>query len=85
MYNLHYLFRCLLETYYFVKYFCNFCFLATKITYFLASTYYAIIFQTFLSIQDPLLEFAQLCGAENEILCLRYHPYQDQVTFSFKS
>ena len=47
MYNLHYLFRCLHETYYFVKYFCNFCFLATKITYFLVSTYHAIIFQTF--------------------------------------
>ena len=25
-------------------------------------------------IQDPLLEFSQLCGPENDILCLRYHP-----------
>merc|ERR1719312_1226940 len=30
-------------------------------------------------IQDPLVEFSQLCGAENDILCLRYHPMQDIV------
>ena len=30
-------------------------------------------------IQDPLVEFSQLCGAENDILCLRYHPLQDIV------
>ena len=30
-------------------------------------------------IQDPLLEFSQLCGPENDILCLRYHPMQDLV------
>ncbi|XP_043230112.1 transcription elongation factor SPT6-like isoform X3 [Amphibalanus amphitrite] len=29
--------------------------------------------------QDPLLEFAQLCNAEEEILCLRYHPLQEQL------
>ena len=27
--------------------------------------------------QDPLIEFSQLTGPENEILCLRYHPMQD--------
>ena len=30
-------------------------------------------------IQDPLVEFSQLCGPENDILCLRYHPMQDLV------
>ena len=28
-------------------------------------------------VQDPLVEFAQLCGPDKEILCLRYHPLQD--------
>merc|ERR1719312_1285209 len=28
-------------------------------------------------IQDPLVEFSQLCGPENDILCLRYHPMQE--------
>ena len=84
MYNLHYLFRCELETYYFVKYFCNFFFLQQRLPIFLCQPI-TQLYLNFFSIQDPLLEFAQLCGAENEILCLRYHPYQDQVTFSFKS
>lgn len=30
-------------------------------------------------IQDPLVEFSQLCTPEEEILCLRYHPLQDQL------
>ncbi|XP_051159276.1 transcription elongation factor SPT6-like isoform X2 [Leptopilina boulardi] len=28
--------------------------------------------------QDPLLEFSQLCTSDNEILCLKYHQLQDQ-------
>uniref|UniRef100_A0A1B0BJV8 Transcription elongation factor SPT6 n=1 Tax=Glossina palpalis gambiensis TaxID=67801 RepID=A0A1B0BJV8_9MUSC len=31
-------------------------------------------------IQDPLVEFSQLCGADEEVLCLRYHPLQDQIS-----
>ncbi|XP_023303515.2 transcription elongation factor SPT6 [Lucilia cuprina] len=31
-------------------------------------------------IQDPLLEYSQLCGADEEILCLRYHSLQDQLS-----
>jgi len=27
-------------------------------------------------LQDPLLEFAQLCNADDDILCLHYHPLQ---------
>ncbi|XP_065088333.1 transcription elongation factor SPT6 isoform X1 [Ochlerotatus camptorhynchus] len=30
-------------------------------------------------IQDPLVEFSQLCNADEEILCLRYHMLQDQL------
>ena len=30
--------------------------------------------------QDPLIEFAQLTGAEKEIICLRYHPLQDSLS-----
>ncbi|XP_055642141.1 transcription elongation factor SPT6 isoform X2 [Toxorhynchites rutilus septentrionalis] len=30
--------------------------------------------------QDPLIEFSQLCTADEEILCLRYHNLQDQLT-----
>ncbi|XP_071876068.1 transcription elongation factor SPT6 isoform X1 [Bombus fervidus] len=30
-------------------------------------------------IQDPLLEFSQLCTIDEEILCLKYHPLQDQL------
>ncbi|KAH9493338.1 Transcription elongation factor SPT6 [Dermatophagoides farinae] len=30
-------------------------------------------------LQDPLLEFAQLCSADEEILCLKLHPLQDSV------
>jgi len=30
--------------------------------------------------QDPLTEFAQLTGPDNEILCLRYHPMQDVLS-----
>lgn len=26
--------------------------------------------------QDPLVEFSQLCTTDDEILCLRYHQYQ---------
>ncbi|XP_063222520.1 transcription elongation factor SPT6 isoform X2 [Bacillus rossius redtenbacheri] len=29
--------------------------------------------------QDPLVEFSQLCSSDEEILCLRYHPLQDQL------
>ncbi|XP_046421769.1 transcription elongation factor SPT6 [Neodiprion fabricii] len=29
--------------------------------------------------QDPLVEFSQLCTADEEILCLKYHPLQDQL------
>lgn len=29
--------------------------------------------------QDPLVEFSQLCTPDEEILCLRYHPLQDHV------
>lgn len=31
-------------------------------------------------LQDPLVEYSQLCSADEEILCLRYHTLQDQVT-----
>lgn len=27
-------------------------------------------------LQDPLVEFAQLCNADEDILCLKYHPLQ---------
>jgi len=30
-------------------------------------------------LQDPLVEFSQLCNPENDILCVRYHPLQDMV------
>lgn len=30
-------------------------------------------------LQDPLIEFAQLCTPDDEILCLKYHPLQDRV------
>ncbi|XP_026762077.2 transcription elongation factor SPT6 [Galleria mellonella] len=30
-------------------------------------------------LQDPLMEISQLCGPDEEILCLRYHPLQDQI------
>ncbi len=30
--------------------------------------------------QDPLTEFSQLTGPDNEILCLRYHPMQDVLS-----
>ncbi|XP_030381643.1 transcription elongation factor SPT6 [Scaptodrosophila lebanonensis] len=29
--------------------------------------------------QDPLVEYSQLCDADDEILCLRYHPLQERV------
>lgn len=29
--------------------------------------------------QDPLVEYSQLCSADEEILCLRYHTLQDQI------
>ncbi|XP_072949426.1 transcription elongation factor SPT6 [Epargyreus clarus] len=29
--------------------------------------------------QDPLMEISQLCGPDEEILCFRYHPLQDQL------
>lgn len=31
-------------------------------------------------LQDPLMEFSQLCSADEEILCLKYHPLQGEVT-----
>ncbi|KAL7027357.1 hypothetical protein ACKWTF_005413 [Chironomus riparius] len=31
-------------------------------------------------IRDPLVEFSQLCSADEEILCLRYHTLQDQLS-----
>lgn len=31
-------------------------------------------------LQDPLVEYSQLCTADEEILCLRYHRMQDYVT-----
>lgn len=30
-------------------------------------------------IQDPLIEFSQLCTADEEILCIRYHSLQDHL------
>jgi transcription elongation factor SPT6 len=30
-------------------------------------------------LQDPLVEYSQLCTADEEILCLRYHTLQDQL------
>lgn len=30
-------------------------------------------------IQDPLVEYSQLCTADEEIMCLRYHTLQDQI------
>ncbi|XP_003707816.2 transcription elongation factor SPT6 isoform X2 [Megachile rotundata] len=30
-------------------------------------------------LQDPLLEFSQLCTIDEEIMCLKYHPLQDQL------
>ena len=29
--------------------------------------------------QDPLIEYSQLCNSDDEILCLKYHPLQEQV------
>ena len=31
-------------------------------------------------LQDPLVEYSQLCNADEEIQCLRYHPLQEQIT-----
>ncbi|KAL3856432.1 hypothetical protein ACJMK2_011193 [Sinanodonta woodiana] len=31
-------------------------------------------------IQDPLIEFAQLCNHDEDILCLKYHPLQDVIS-----
>lgn len=31
-------------------------------------------------LRDPLVEFSQLCSADEEILCLRYHTLQDQIS-----
>ncbi|UYV64588.1 SUPT6H [Cordylochernes scorpioides] len=31
-------------------------------------------------LQDPLIEFSQLCTADEEILCLKYHPLQDKLS-----
>ncbi|XP_026284387.1 transcription elongation factor SPT6 isoform X1 [Frankliniella occidentalis] len=30
-------------------------------------------------LQDPLIEYSQLCTSDEEILCLRFHPLQDQL------
>lgn len=27
-------------------------------------------------IQDPLIEFAQVCSSDEDILCLKFHPLQ---------
>jgi len=32
-------------------------------------------------LQDPLLEFSQMCTPDEDILCLKYHPSQDLVRF----
>lgn len=44
---------------------------------------YPIILRQAISIarrlQDPLIEYSQLCTTDEEILCLRYHPLQDQL------
>ena len=34
-------------------------------------------------IQDPLAEFAALCVEEDELLCLRLHPFQVRSYFGF--
>ncbi|KAG5681165.1 hypothetical protein PVAND_010625 [Polypedilum vanderplanki] len=31
-------------------------------------------------LRDPLVEFSQLCSPDEEIMCLRYHTLQDQLT-----
>lgn len=31
-------------------------------------------------LQDPLLEFCQMCTPDDDVLCLKYHPSQDLVT-----
>ncbi|UYV64595.1 SUPT6H, partial [Cordylochernes scorpioides] len=31
-------------------------------------------------LQDPLIEFSQLCTIDEEILCLKYHPLQDKLS-----
>nr|KAG5690166.1 hypothetical protein BaRGS_013623 [Batillaria attramentaria] len=31
-------------------------------------------------LQDPLIEFAQLCNPDEDIMCLKYHTMQDQVS-----
>lgn len=31
-------------------------------------------------LQDPLIEYSQLCTTDEEISCLRYHPLQDQLS-----
>ncbi len=33
--------------------------------------------------QDPLPEFCQMCTPDEEILCLGYHPLQDQVSVCY--
>ncbi|XP_072099804.1 transcription elongation factor SPT6 [Mobula birostris] len=30
-------------------------------------------------VQDPLVEFAQVCGTDDDIVCLKFHPLQEQV------
>ncbi|XP_052799386.1 transcription elongation factor SPT6-like [Mya arenaria] len=30
-------------------------------------------------LQDPLIEYAQLCNQDDDILCLKYHPMQDSL------
>ncbi|XP_007606330.1 transcription elongation factor SPT6-like [Cricetulus griseus] len=30
-------------------------------------------------IQDPLIEFAQVCSSDEDILCLKFHPLQEHV------
>lgn len=35
-------------------------------------------------LQDPLVEFSQLCSTDEEIMCLRYHTLQVNVDVFFK-
>ena len=31
-------------------------------------------------LQDPLVEYSQLCNSDDEIVCLKFHPLQDQLS-----
>jgi len=34
-------------------------------------------------LQDPLIEFAQLCNQDEDILCLKYHPMQVKLDYNY--